>query len=49
MEKKKVKFWKDFWCGDFALNDAFPTSYALTNSKDTWAAEVQEDFEGDDH
>ena len=30
---KKVRFWKDKWCGDVALCDSFPFLYALVESK----------------
>ena len=37
---RRVRFWKDEWCGDVALCDSFPSLYALAESKEVWVAEV---------
>ena len=36
--KRRVKFWKDKWCGDEPLRRSFPCLYALAVSKETWIA-----------
>ncbi|KAJ9705163.1 hypothetical protein PVL29_003294 [Vitis rotundifolia] len=33
---KKVRFWKDNWCGTTPLCETFPSLYALTSSKEAW-------------
>ncbi|RVW62021.1 hypothetical protein CK203_062421 [Vitis vinifera] len=33
---RKVKFWKDLWCEDQALKDAFPNLFRLAVNKDQW-------------
>ena len=33
---RRVKFWKDKWCGDEPLCVSFLSLYALTVSKETW-------------
>ena len=37
---RRVKFWKDKWCGNFALCDSFPSLYALAVSKEVWLVEL---------
>ena len=37
---RRVRFWKDRWCGDEALSISFPSLYALSTSKEAWVAEV---------
>ena len=37
---KRIKFWKDKWCGDEPLNVSFPSLFALSNSKDDWVMEL---------
>ena len=37
---RRVRFWKDRWCGDEALRISFPSLYALVTSKEAWVAEV---------
>ncbi|RVW49225.1 hypothetical protein CK203_073275 [Vitis vinifera] len=37
---RRVKFWKDKWCGNFALCDFFPSLYALAASKEAWLVEL---------
>ena len=31
---RRVRYWKDKWCGDDALCDSFPSLYALATSKE---------------
>ncbi|RVW85403.1 Polyadenylate-binding protein RBP47B' [Vitis vinifera] len=31
-----VRFWKDRWCGEDSLEEAFPRLYSLASSKDAW-------------
>ena len=35
-DDRRVKFWKDKWCGNIALYDSFPSLYALAASKEAW-------------
>ena len=36
---KRVRFWKDIWCGNNSFCEAFPSLFALTISKDAWVAD----------
>ena len=38
--KRRVKFWKDKWCGVIPLCDSFPTLFALVVSKEAWVKDV---------
>ena len=37
---RKVKFWKDNWCENFALCNSFPSLYAFTTYKEAWLMEL---------
>ncbi|WJZ97788.1 hypothetical protein VitviT2T_016367, partial [Vitis vinifera] len=37
---KKVRFYKDKWCGTIPLCEAFPSLFALATSKEAWVNEV---------
>ena len=39
---RKVKFWKDKWCGEESLCVSFPSLYALTISKETWVIDFED-------
>ena len=32
--KRRVKFWKDIWCGDTPLRTSFPSLFAIATSKE---------------
>ena len=36
---RRVRFWKDKWCGNNTLCDSFPSLYALADSKDAWVTD----------
>ena len=36
---RRVRFWKDNWCGNNTLCDSFPSLYALADSKDAWVTD----------
>ncbi|RVW28641.1 Brefeldin A-inhibited guanine nucleotide-exchange protein 5 [Vitis vinifera] len=36
----RVKFWKDNWCGNFALCNSFPSLYAFMSYKEAWLVEL---------
>ena len=36
---KRVRFWKDIWCGNMPLCEAFPSLFDLVGSKDAWVAD----------
>ena len=38
--ERNVKFWKDLWCKDQALKDAFPNLFRLTVNKDQWICDA---------
>ncbi|KAL6345634.1 hypothetical protein AAG906_017366 [Vitis piasezkii] len=38
---KKVRFWKDKWCGTTPLCEDFPSLFALATSKEAWVNEVR--------
>ena len=37
---RRVHFWKDRWCGEDSLDEAFPRLYYLASSKDAWVAQL---------
>ncbi|RVW55305.1 hypothetical protein CK203_089047 [Vitis vinifera] len=37
---KRIKFWKDIWCGNEPLCVFFPSLFALAVSKDAWVKDV---------
>ncbi|RVW39477.1 Transposon TX1 uncharacterized 149 kDa protein [Vitis vinifera] len=37
---KRVRFWKDKWCGDEPLYESFPSLFAISLAKDAWVLEV---------
>lgn len=39
-DARRVRFWKDKWCGSDALCNSFPSLYALAASKETWVVEI---------
>ena len=39
---RKVKFWKDNWCGNFALCNSFPSLYAFASYKEAWLVELRD-------
>ena len=40
---RKVKIWKDLWCKDQALKDAFPNLFRLAINKDQWVCDAWEE------
>ena len=38
--RNMVKFWKDRWCGDELLRDAFPNQFSIASSKDARVADA---------
>ena len=43
---RRIKFWKDIWCGDEPLCVSFPSLYALAVFKDAWVKDVWRCNEG---
>nr|CAN82389.1 hypothetical protein VITISV_042998 [Vitis vinifera] len=41
----RVKFWKDLWCDNQSLEEAFPTLFNLSVNKDSWVAKAWEENE----
>ena len=39
---RRVKFWKDRWCIEKPLCEAFPSLFALSDSKEAWVANLWE-------
>ncbi|RVW42821.1 hypothetical protein CK203_079929 [Vitis vinifera] len=37
---RRVRFWKDRWCGDSLLCESFPSLFALSAEKEAWVADV---------
>ena len=37
---RRVRFWKDKWCGDDALCVSFPSLYALATLEEAWVVKV---------
>ncbi|RVW33972.1 hypothetical protein CK203_100734 [Vitis vinifera] len=44
-DAKKVRFWKDKWCGTIPLCETFPSLYALASYKEAWGKKVRVDEE----
>ncbi|RVW14191.1 Signal peptide peptidase-like 2 [Vitis vinifera] len=38
----RVKFWKDWWCGEEPLCEIFPSLFALSDFKEAWVADLWE-------
>ena len=36
---RRVRFWKDIWCGNIPLCEAFPSLFALAVSQDAWVVD----------
>ncbi|RVW28346.1 mRNA cap guanine-N7 methyltransferase 2 [Vitis vinifera] len=43
--RNMVKFWKDRWCGDELLRDAFPNHFSIASSKDARVADAWDGVE----
>ena len=37
---RRVKFWKDNWCGNSTLCNSFPSLYAFASYKEAWIEEM---------
>ena len=37
---RRVRFWKDKWCGDDQLCTSFPSLFAISLDKEAWVADV---------
>ena len=37
---RRVRFWKDKWCGDEPLCESFPSLFAISLAKDVWVSDV---------
>ena len=37
---RRMRFWKDKWCGDEPLYESFPSLFAISQAKDAWVSEV---------
>ncbi|XP_034710620.1 uncharacterized protein LOC117933367 [Vitis riparia] len=38
-DSRRVKFWKDIWCGNIPLCEAFPSLFGFAVSQDAWVAD----------
>ena len=38
--ERRVRFWKDKWCGDSPLCMPFPSLFALVDSKEVWVVDI---------
>ena len=36
---RRLRFWKDKWCGNNTLHDSFPSLFDLAVSKDAWVVD----------
>ena len=39
---RRVRFWKDKWCGEDTLGEAFPQLYSIAFVKDPWVDQIWE-------
>ena len=37
---RRLRFWKDVWCGEEALCDSFPSLYALADNKEVLVVDL---------
>ena len=37
---KRTKFWKDSWCSDTSVNNAYPSLSAIACAKNAWVGDV---------
>ena len=37
---RKVRFWRNRWCGDSPLSVSFPTLFALAIDKEAWVVDI---------
>ena len=37
---RRVRFWRDRWCGDSPLSVSFPTLFALALHKEAWVVDI---------
>ena len=37
---RRVRFWKDKWCGDEPLCESFPSLFSISLAKDAWVSDV---------
>ncbi|RVX05286.1 hypothetical protein CK203_020231 [Vitis vinifera] len=37
---RRVRFWRDRWCGDSPLCVSFPSLFALTDDKEAWVVDI---------
>ena len=44
--ERRLKFWKDKWCGDEPLSVSFPSLFALATLKEAWVADLWSHFIG---
>ena len=42
---RRVKFWRDVWCGDTPLCFSFPSLFALATSIEAWVRDCWSDYE----
>ncbi|RVX11584.1 LINE-1 retrotransposable element ORF2 protein [Vitis vinifera] len=45
---RRVKFWKDNWCGNFTLCNSFPSLYAFATYKEAWLEEMWDHSGGEE-
>jgi hypothetical protein len=45
----QVLFWKDVWCGERPLMDAFPTLFTISCAKEAWVEENMDIVNGAIH
>ena len=38
--RRRVRFWRDRWCGDSSLCVSFPSLFALTDDKEAWVMNI---------
>ena len=39
---RRIKFWKNRWCGNLSLEEAFLSLFSISTAKDSWVAKVWE-------
>ena len=44
---RRVKFWKDNWCGNSTLCNSFPSLYAFASYKEAWIEEMWDHYGGE--
>ena len=46
-DERRIKFWRDVWCGEVALSNSFPNLFNIATNKEAKVAEIWDNREGE--